>query len=218
MINTAPDAPFGGFPDDPADPKTSGQVMKFYVTSPPRAFDATVTPVERLRLNAEPRLTRSNDANRRKMSLNEEESSQICVQVKPNGKIVVTATFDTPDPDMDDTCANLTKPNGRPLPQRSDGSQGGLAGCRAAGCGRLTPGNPVWVGLPLTWSDAITENPTLGDQEIWEFYNNTVDAHPIHLHLVRFQVINRQELSPITNRPSGPATRPCCPSGATRTR
>ncbi len=33
MINTAPDAPFGGFPDVPADPATTGQVMQFVVNS-----------------------------------------------------------------------------------------------------------------------------------------------------------------------------------------
>jgi len=33
MINTAPDAPFGGFPDIPADPATTGQVMQFVVTA-----------------------------------------------------------------------------------------------------------------------------------------------------------------------------------------
>ena len=33
MINTAPDAPFGGFPDVPADPATTGQVMQFRVNS-----------------------------------------------------------------------------------------------------------------------------------------------------------------------------------------
>ena len=31
MTNTAPDAPFGGFPDVPADPATTGQVMRFVV-------------------------------------------------------------------------------------------------------------------------------------------------------------------------------------------
>ena len=31
MVNTAPDAPFGGFPDIPADPATTGQVMQFVV-------------------------------------------------------------------------------------------------------------------------------------------------------------------------------------------
>ncbi len=33
MINTAPDAPFGGFPDVPADPGTTGQVMQFVVNA-----------------------------------------------------------------------------------------------------------------------------------------------------------------------------------------
>ena len=33
MINTAPDAPFGGFPDVPADAGTSGQVMEFVVNN-----------------------------------------------------------------------------------------------------------------------------------------------------------------------------------------
>jgi bilirubin oxidase len=37
----------------------------------------------------------------------------------------------------------------------------------------------------------ITENPMLGDTEVWRFVNLTADAHPIHLHLVAFQVVNR---------------------------
>ena len=32
MFNTGPDAPFGGFPDVPADPNTTGQVMRFRVS------------------------------------------------------------------------------------------------------------------------------------------------------------------------------------------
>jgi len=44
----------------------------------------------------------------------------------------------------------------------------------------------------LTWFQPITENPELGDTEIWELYNATGDAHPIHVHLVNFEVLNRQ--------------------------
>jgi len=44
----------------------------------------------------------------------------------------------------------------------------------------------------MMWDDAITENPGLNDVELWEVYNLTADAHPIHLHLVAFQIINRQ--------------------------
>ena len=36
------------------------------------------------------------------------------------------------------------------------------------------------------------ETPGEGDTEVWELVNLTGDAHPIHLHLVQFQIINRQ--------------------------
>jgi spore coat protein A, manganese oxidase len=39
-----------------------------------------------------------------------------------------------------------------------------------------------------------TENPQVGATEIWELANLTEDAHPIHIHLVQFQLINRQSL------------------------
>jgi spore coat protein A len=47
----------------------------------------------------------------------------------------------------------------------------------------------------LVFNDPITENPRVGDTEIWEFYNTTADAHPIHMHLIDFRVINRQKFS-----------------------
>lgn len=48
------------------------------------------------------------------------------------------------------------------------------------------------VNGTLAWHQPITENPGLGDTEIWELYNATGDAHPIHVHLVHFEVMNRQ--------------------------
>jgi FtsP/CotA-like multicopper oxidase with cupredoxin domain len=45
-----------------------------------------------------------------------------------------------------------------------------------------------------TWDDTITENPALGSTEVWEMFNATADAHPIHIHEVQFQVVNRQRL------------------------
>ena len=42
------------------------------------------------------------------------------------------------------------------------------------------------------WDDPITEDPQAGTIEIWSFANATGDVHPIHLHLVQFQVLNRQ--------------------------
>jgi FtsP/CotA-like multicopper oxidase with cupredoxin domain len=37
-----------------------------------------------------------------------------------------------------------------------------------------------------------SELPSEGETEVWEFVNTTADAHPIHLHLVQFQIVNRQ--------------------------
>jgi FtsP/CotA-like multicopper oxidase with cupredoxin domain len=44
---------------------------------------------------------------------------------------------------------------------------------------------------PLLWSDPIWINPTLGNTELWEVNNFTEDAHPVHLHLVQFQIKER---------------------------
>jgi spore coat protein A len=45
-----------------------------------------------------------------------------------------------------------------------------------------------------SWMDPITENPQVGVPETWEIYNTTADAHPIHIHEIQFQVIDRQPL------------------------
>lgn len=42
------------------------------------------------------------------------------------------------------------------------------------------------------WHDPITENPQLGTTEIWAFTNTTNFSHPIHIHLVQFQVLEHQ--------------------------
>ncbi len=52
--------------------------------------------------------------------------------------------------------------------------------------------NPDGTGNPLLWMDPITENPALGATETWEIHNFTMDAHPIHIHLVKFEVVGRQ--------------------------
>lgn len=41
------------------------------------------------------------------------------------------------------------------------------------------------------WSDPVAELPVAGSTEIWEFINTTEDTHPIHIHLVHFQVLDR---------------------------
>jgi spore coat protein A len=52
-------------------------------------------------------------------------------------------------------------------------------------------GNAVAKG----WEERVTENPAVGATEVWEYYNTTADAHPMHIHEVAFQVVNRQALA-----------------------
>lgn len=42
------------------------------------------------------------------------------------------------------------------------------------------------------WHEPVTEIVKAGSTEIWELANLTDDMHPIHLHTVRFQVLDRQ--------------------------
>ena len=44
------------------------------------------------------------------------------------------------------------------------------------------------------WRDPVTEDPGVGDTEVWEFYNTTADAHPMHVHELAFEVVNREGL------------------------
>jgi FtsP/CotA-like multicopper oxidase with cupredoxin domain len=64
------------------------------------------------------------------------------------------------------------------------------------------PNTPVYVNAGLVgpmegaiaWHSPTTENPSLGDTEQWEVFNVTGDSHPIHLHLVHFDVVERRAI------------------------
>ena len=55
-----------------------------------------------------------------------------------------------------------------------------------------TVADGMWI--ERKWMDPVTENPAVGATEVWEFYNTTADAHPMHVHEVAFQVVNREGL------------------------
>jgi len=58
-------------------------------------------------------------------------------------------------------------------------------------------GNPGMMLLNAShWKLPVTEKPVLGSTEIWSFVNPSSDSHPIHLHLVRFQILDRQPFEP----------------------
>ena len=53
--------------------------------------------------------------------------------------------------------------------------------------------NPILMLLNRThWHMPVTEKPKLNTTEIWNLINMTEDTHPIHLHLVRFQILDRR--------------------------
>jgi spore coat protein A, manganese oxidase len=145
LINEGPDEPFGGGQPGqefaPADPQTTGQVMKFSIV--PLTGTDTSLSADQLRLPVIPPLPGA--VRTRRLSLNEANSA-VLADVGPRAALLGTV----------------------------DGS-----------------GNPV----PLMPEDPITENPGLNDTEIWELYNFTEDAHPIHVHLVMFRLVNRQALA-----------------------
>ena len=64
------------------------------------------------------------------------------------------------------------------------------------------------VGLPkgitaVKWHEAVSENPSSDDIEVWAIYNFTPDAHPMHVHEVSFQVVDRQRFDAKSGLPAG---------------
>jgi len=53
-------------------------------------------------------------------------------------------------------------------------------------------GIPYGSGDNLVNGNYLTEFPNEGDVEVWEIVNLTADSHPIHLHAIQFQLIDRQ--------------------------
>lgn len=141
LQNLAPDEPFGGgvpgVDFEPADPETTGQVMRLRVL-PPTGVDHS-TPAHLLALPALKPLRPATHT--RQVSLNEADSA-VLKGVGPREALLGTV-------------------------------QGGAAN-------------------PREWMDDITETPTLNATEIWEIHNFTEDAHPIHIHQVQFEIVNRQ--------------------------
>lgn len=161
LVNAGPDSPYGGpFPASAAaDANTTGQVMQFRVV-PKAASDASaIPPLPAFTGVGEP-------TNVRRVSLNELESSSVCVD-----RYNVAVPGASP-PDCRSKLAPLA-----PISAR---------------LGTVDPA--TGLGIPLMFSEPITENPALDSTETWEITNFTADAHPIHLHQVMFQVVNRQPI------------------------
>jgi len=58
--------------------------------------------------------------------------------------------------------------------------------------GTLTP--QATGGFGQAYMNPATENAKNGSWEVWHIYNLTEDTHPIHIHLVNMQVLQRQPI------------------------
>jgi len=56
------------------------------------------------------------------------------------------------------------------------------------------PNVALGVWTKRLWMDPVTEVPAVGATEVWEIYNATGDAHPMHVHETVFEVVNRQDI------------------------
>jgi spore coat protein A, manganese oxidase len=159
LLNLGPDEPFGGGEPgadfEPADPATTGQVMRFRV-GPARGPDPSTRP-DLLRLPAAAPLGKVDRT--RRVSVNEQESRTVRTRVDRHGNVVL---------DCDSG-------------HRFGPVEGDLGTVGRGGRNRL-----------LGWDEPVTEHPARGATEVWEIHNFTVDAHPIHIHEVSFEVVGRE--------------------------
>jgi spore coat protein A len=174
-----------GSPLDPSDP--TRQVMQFRVTLPQSSRDTTYNPAGGAPLrggaNQEPAIVRLASA----------ATGTLATGVTPSVRRQMVL-FEFEDP-----FGNGGNTPGTPIEDLINNTK--WSGKRDGGGNSPIPGSvPDQFGQGLF----ITESPRVGSTEVWEFLNSTVDAHPIHIHLIQFQLINRQPVTidPNTGQPT----------------
>jgi FtsP/CotA-like multicopper oxidase with cupredoxin domain len=161
---------------DPADP--TREIMQFSVCLPLSSKDTTYNPASGAPLrggfNQEPKIVR----------LANPATGTLATGVTPFAKRQIIL-FEFEDP-----FGNGNNTQGTPVEDLINNTK--WKGRRDGGGNAPIPGSgsdQFGQGLFLT------ELPKVGSTEVWEFLNLTVDAHPIHIHLIQFQLINRQAVA-----------------------
>ena len=164
--------PSGG----PPDPNVDGKVMQFRVNLPLSSQDTTLNPASSTAIlrggrNQEPPI----------IQLANQQTGTLGTGVKPLVKrqLVLLEVEGPGGPLM------VTLNNSR-WTGVHDGTNTPISGSV-----------PASMGQPYFF----TEQPQVGSTEIWEIANVTQDAHPIHIHLIQFQLINRQNFDVANYRP-----------------
>ncbi|TMI89459.1 MAG: bilirubin oxidase [Bacillati bacterium ANGP1] len=170
-----------GSPLDPSDPTRA--VMEFRVTLPLSGSDTTYNPASGAPLrggpNQEPIIVRLADPS----------AGRLAPGVQPSHtRQLVLFEFEGPNGQPVEDLINNTKWRG--IRDRA----GNPPDTPVPGSSQDTFGQGIWM----------TELPRVGSTEVWEWLNLTVDAHPIHIHLIQFQLINRQAVAvdPNTGEPT----------------
>jgi FtsP/CotA-like multicopper oxidase with cupredoxin domain len=155
----------GPYPNGMApDPSTTGQVMEFRVTLPLSGTDASFNPASGASLRGE------TNQPPKIVRLVDPVKGTLAAGVSPKvtRQLVLVEVEGLGGPI--EVLVNNTKWDGT----RSDTME------------------PIPGVVDDGHGNGISESPQVGSTEVWEIVNLTMDAHPMHLHLTQFQLMNRQ--------------------------
>lgn len=169
LVNDAP-APYPNGLTGTLDPHTNGQIMQFRVKDMPPLADTSYNPASDGALrggqNREPLIIR----------LVNPQTGTLADGVTPSVKrqLVLVEKIDQKTMIPLEFLLNNTKWSGRR---------------------EIPPNRPVPGSQPTTMGQGyfMTELPQVGATEVWEVLNLAEEAHPIHIHLIQFQIMNRQD-------------------------
>jgi spore coat protein A, manganese oxidase len=164
LLNTA-NAPYPG--GDPPDPQTNGQVMQFRVDLPRQGEDTSFDPAAH-----GASLRGGQHQPPAIVRLTKPETGEIAPGVTISRRRQLILIEVEGDGGPLEVLVNNTKWDGR----------------------RENSGDPIPGFKPDGRGNWVSELPQIGSTELWEIINLTEDAHPMHLHLVQFQLLNRQKV------------------------
>lgn len=172
LTNTAVRSfPIGKAPD----PATDGQIMRFDVTLPLAGPDTTYDPA-----GGEP-LRGGHGRPAPIVRLADENTGHVVpgAPVDVRRQLVLNEQDSTPcaHPVSDGTLIALV--NNSMWTGLRAGTKTPIAGSQP---------DPIGQGL---W---LTERPRIGSTEVWELVATSRFAHPMHIHLIQFQILNRQAI------------------------
>ena len=164
VLNSA-NAPYPS--GDPPDPNTNGQIMQFRVNLPKQGRDTSFDP-------SAPWATLRGGKHQppEMVRLTDPDRGTIPRGVTISGRRQLILIEVEGDGGPIEVLVNNTKWDGK----------------------RENSGAPIPGFKPDGRGNWVSELPQIGSTELWEIINLTDDAHPMHLHLVQFQLLNRQKI------------------------